>query len=377
MRTKCVPTVKEILYQDIKGKSHREIARSLAVSRNTIKSYCDLAVSFGYTKLSSDKEIENISLKVHEAVYAKARNRHKPSIEAIKPFHEDIEKHLKEPWITHIQIHRLLKEKGLKSSSRSVSSILHNIFQNRSNLLYTLRQFGEEAQVDYGYVGTLNNRKIYAFVMTLSHSRYRYLEFVHSQDAVSWAQSHINAFKFFGAVPKSVLLDNLKSGVISADIYDPIINQTYADSERHFGFVADPEARTPQHKGKVERSVRMVKEQVMAGRKYNDLKELNAYALHWCENIVAHEICSSTGRTPADVFKKEDLPAMLGLPSEEFDMPIWTTAKVHQNHHITLRVPLTHCPLSILVKKWSQNWFENHTCIQRLQNNHYTCQRKR
>ena len=339
MRTKCVPTVKEILYQDIKGKSHREISKSLAVSRNTIKGYYDLAVSFGYSKLSSDEELERISLKVHDAVYLKARNRHKPSIEAIKPFHEDIEGYLKSPWITHIQIHRLLKEKGLKSSPRSLTRYISQYFPKLSSSTVHLETIaGDEGQVDYGYVGMLNNRKIYAFVMTLSHSRYRYVEFVHSQDAVSWAQSHINAFKFFGAVPKSVLLDNLKSGVISADIYDPVINQTYAELERHFGFVADPaKARTPEHKGKVERSVRIVKEQVIAGRKFNDLQGLNSFALNWCKNVIANEVCSTTGRTPADLFKKEELPAMLSLPSEEFDMPAWTIAKVHKNHHITVR----------------------------------------
>ena len=195
-----------------------------------------------------------------------------------------------------------MKEKGLKSSPRSLTRYISQYFPKLSSSTVHLETIaGDEGQVDYGYVGMLNNRKIYAFVMTLSHSRYRYVEFVHSQDAVSWAQSHINAFKFFGAVPKSVLLDNLKSGVISADIYDPVINQTYAELERHFGFVADPaKARTPEHKGKVERSVRIVKEQVIAGRKFNDLQGLNSFALNWCKNVIANEVCSTTGRTPAD-----------------------------------------------------------------------------
>lgn len=334
-----MPTVKEILYQDIKGKSHRDISKSLGVSRNTIKGYHDLAVGFGYNKLCSNSEVERISVEVHEAIYVKARNRHKPSIDAIKPYHHNIEQYLNEAWITHTQIHRLLKEKGLITSPRSLTRYISQHFPKAVKSTVHLETVaGEEGQVDYGFVGMLNNRKIYAFVMTLAHSRYRYVEFVYSQSAVSWAQSHINAFKFFGAVPKAVLLDNLKSGVITADIYDPIINQTYAELERHYGFVADPaKARTPEHKGKVERSVRIVKEQIIAGRKFNTLDELNAFASNWCENIISHEVCSSMGRTPTDVFNKEDFPAMLNLPSEEFDMPTWTTAKVHQDHHITVR----------------------------------------
>ena len=54
------------------------------------------------------------------------------------------------------------------------------------------------------------NRKLYAFVMTLSHSRYRYVEFTFSKNQVSWAQLHINAFNFFSGVPNRIILGNFK-----------------------------------------------------------------------------------------------------------------------------------------------------------------------
>ena len=70
-------------------------------------------------------------------------------------------------------------------------------------------------------------RKTYVFVMTLSHSRYRYVEFTFTQDQVTWAQLHMNAFKFFGGSPARIVLDNLKAGVIKSDIYDQTLNETY------------------------------------------------------------------------------------------------------------------------------------------------------
>ena len=335
MRINSVAKVKEVLYQEMKGVSQRRIAESLGISRNTIRNYCNLAADFGFNSVCSNDEIDRIAVKVHEAVYHNARNRPKQAMDAITPFHEQIKQYLSEKWITNKQIHRLLKEKGLKSSPRTIGRYIQYHFPKEVKSTVHLETIaGAEAQVDYGSVGTLNNRKIYAFVMTLSHSRYRYVEFVYSQNAQSWAQSHINAFKFFGAVPDCVLLDNLKSGVINADIYDPVINPTYADLSRHFGFIADPaKARTPEHKGKVERSVRIVKEQVIAGRQFNNLEDLNDFALNWCRNTISHEVCSTTGRKPIDVFNKEDLPAMQPLPSNEFDMPVWSEAKVHLDHH--------------------------------------------
>ncbi len=335
MRIKTVSTVKEVLYQDMRGASQRQIAQSLGISRNTIRNYCNLAVEFGLSSVCSNDELDRIAVKVHNAVYHKARNRPKEAIEAIAPFHQQIEEYLAQKWITHKQIYRLLKEKGLRTSSRSISRYIQQHFPKAIKSTVHLETIaGAEAQVDYGAVGVFNNRKLYAFVMTLSHSRYRYVEFVYSQNAQSWAQSHINAFKFFRAVPNCVLLDNLKSGVISADIYDPVINPNYADLSRHFGFIADPaKSRTPEHKGKVERSVRIVKEQIIAGRNFDSLDDLNDFALDWCQNTISHEICSTTGRKPIDVFNKEELPAMQPLPSNEFDMPEWTEAKVHLDHH--------------------------------------------
>ena len=97
------------------------------------------------------------------------------------------------------------------------------------------------------------NRKLYAFVMTLSHSRYRYVEFTFSKNQVSWAQLHINAFNFFSGVPNRIILDNLKAGII---IYDPTLNETYSELSRFYSFTIDPhKVFKPEHKGKVERSI--------------------------------------------------------------------------------------------------------------------------
>ncbi|MFT4568914.1 MAG: hypothetical protein ACI9FN_003884, partial [Saprospiraceae bacterium] len=35
--------------------------------------------------------------------------------------------------------------------------------------------------------------------------------------------------------------------------------------------------------------MRIVKEQVIAGRKFSTLEELNAFASNWCKNIISHD----------------------------------------------------------------------------------------
>lgn len=112
---------------------------------------------------------------------------------------------------------------------------------------------GEVAQVDFGSVGLMYDpeskrmRKAWAFIMTLCYSRHRFVRFVFRMDSANWIDCHIRAFEFFGGVPGSVVLDNLKPGVIKPDIYDPMLNRGYADLERHYGFVVDP-AKVRSHK---------------------------------------------------------------------------------------------------------------------------------
>ena len=350
--------IREVLYQHRQGMTQRSIEKSLSISRMSIRKYLAMAKDLGYTDKVSNEDLENIAIDIYRKItHLAALNRQSPSKKEIKAHHSRIEALLTEKWITHSQIHRLLTEDGLISSRRSLSRYIKAHFPSLPKAtVHLLTQPGYEAQVDYAFVGIFNHKKTYAFIMTLSHSRHRYVEFVTSQDQQSWAQSHINAFHFFGGVPHCILLDNLKSGVIKPDIYDPTLNETYAELSRFYGFVADPaKARAPTHKGKVERSVQLVKEQLIAGRVYDDLAQMNAFARDWCAHKIAHVVSSTTGETPSSIFKREEFAHLKPLPSEAFDMPIWTTGQVHRDHHFVVlgnfySVPTLHIGTEIQIR---------------------------
>jgi hypothetical protein len=168
-----------------------------------------------------------------------------------------------------------------------------------------------------------------------SYSRYRFVRFVFRQDIKTWIDCHVRAFNFFGAVPKTVLLDNLKAGIIKPDIYDPTINRTYAELERYYGFIADPaKVRIARHKGRVERSVAICRQQILAGRTFKDIEEANTRALKWCRHENAHVVTRTTGQTPWEMFEGKEKARMLALPEKEFECPIWQSALVHKDQHI-------------------------------------------
>jgi transposase len=108
--------------------------------------------------------------------------------------------------------------------------------------------------------------------MILSYSRYRFVRFVFRQDVPSWIDCHRRALEFFGGVPRSVVLDNLKPAVVKADIYAPVLTRVYAALKRYYGFVVDSaKVAWAKMKGKVERGVPAVGGTFWQGRRSGTL----------------------------------------------------------------------------------------------------------
>jgi transposase len=335
-------TIREVLYQYSKGNSQRLISRSLDISRDTVRKYITLANQENFSTLVSDDTLNKIAIRVEEILYQNEQKPKAPTISTLSGYKEEIEGWLNQSNITHTQIQRLLLKEGVNVSPRSINRYIAKEFPKiPKNTIHMKTSPGQEGQVDFGYVGMMNDksgemRKTYAFVMCLSHSRYRYVEFVSSQDQRSWAQLHINAFQFFGGVPCRIILDNLKAGVIKPDIYDPTLNETYSELSRFYGFTIDPaKVYKPEHKGKVERSIRIVKEQLIAGKSYRNISDANTEAIQWCKHEISHRVCSTTGAMPIDIFLLEERSELLAIPTGNFDIPVWTVCKVHKDHHFT------------------------------------------
>ena len=83
---------------------------------------------------------------------------------------------------------------------------------------------GEQAQVDWGVVSYEGEdgrkHRMWAFVMVLGFSRAIYVEFVRRADVPTFIRCHLNAFDYFGGVPKRCLYDNAKVVVIERDDED-------------------------------------------------------------------------------------------------------------------------------------------------------------
>lgn len=146
---------------------------------------------------------------------------------------------------------------------------------------------GESYQMDWGFVTVVDwegrEYRIACFAMCCHHCGYFYVEFFPNARQESLFIGMVHAFAYMG-VPDEVLTDNMKSVVTRRDAGGrPVWNAEHAAFMEAVGFrtrLCKP--RHPFTKGKVERLVRFVKDNFLAGLEFADLTQLNEDALLWC-----------------------------------------------------------------------------------------------
>ena len=183
---------------------------------------------------------------------------------------------------------------------------------------------GEEAQVDYGDGPMVRDatsgkyRRTRLFVLTLGYSRKAVRLLVHRSSAQVWAELHERAFRRLGGTVRVVVLDNLKEGVLTPDIYDPTLNPLYRDVLAHYGVVALPcRVGDPDRKGKVEAAVGHAKKTPLRGLRFERLDHAQAHLDRWERRWADTRIHGTTKRQVAAMFA-EERPALGPLPLEPF-----------------------------------------------------------
>ncbi len=313
-------TTIKTLYQ--KGYNKTQIGRMLGIDRKTVRKV-----------LKTDTSEQNQAEKNIEQ---------KPSVwpSMLDDYREYIEIQLaKELSITRIH-QDLQREFGVECGYTTLRDYVAKIRKSTPHSYMVLHSLpGEEAQVDFGYIGTLKvngtPRKAWIFVMSLSYSRYMYVSITLDQSVQTFIRCHAEAFRYFGGVPQTVKIDNLKAAIVEADFYEPTVQRTYAAFAEHYGFLPNPcRIYTPTDKGKVESNVKYVKDNCFKGRDFKDLDEAKQFLLSWLKETANCRIHGTTGRKPETVFTEAEKFALKPLPTEDFIFSKSAAATVRTDCHI-------------------------------------------
>jgi transposase len=194
---------------------------------------------------------------------------------------------------------------------------------------------GEEGQVDYGagamvrHPLTRKYRRTRLFVFTLGYSRKSVRLLTFESSTRRWAELHEETFRRLGGAVRVVVLDNLREGVLTPDLYDPTLNPLYRDVLAHYGAVALPcRVRHADRKGKVESAVGHAQATPLKGLRFESLAEAQAYLDRWETRWADTRIHGTTKRQVAAMFA-EERPALLPLPIEPFRFYRYGTRTVH------------------------------------------------
>ena len=150
-------------------------------------------------------------------------------------------------------------------------------------------QPGESFQLDWGFTNVLTPEgdefRAACLAMVCHHCGKRYVEFFPNARQENLFIGMIHAFTYMG-IPKNVRTDNMKSVVVRRDTGGrPVWQKDYESFMNTVGFetrLCKP--RHPFTKGKVERLIRYIKDNFLAGRVFWNFNDLNEACLQWCGN---------------------------------------------------------------------------------------------
>lgn len=330
--------IRHLLRMKHNNRSYREIANSLQMSMSTVADYVKRAHRAQLVWPLPDT-LSDADLRKHFWGSPVAQ-------EPLVPDWEKIHKELKKKGITRQLLWEEYRAEHLEHSW-GYDQFCRAYRVYKKSLEPSMRQqhkAGEKVFVDYaGMTMTWYDihdqpHNVQIFVGCLGASHYIFVEATATQTLPDWIQSSMHMLEYFKGVPEVIVLDNLKSGVTKAHIYDPAFNPNYQHFAEHYDTTLFPtRPRTPKDKSKVEGAVQCVERQMIAPfrhHRFQSLGEINAAIKQRCMAFNSKPFQRMTD-SRHDLWETLDKPALKPLPSTRYAYADWKKAKVARDYHIT------------------------------------------
>jgi transposase len=286
-RSGTINTIHELAAQ---GKSIREIARTVGIARNTVRRYLR---------------------GKPEAVPRPKRGS------ALEPYKAQIHHWVQQDHLYNCEtMLQRLREQGYSGKGTILRDFVRPLRPRNVGHQPVMRyetKAGEQMQYDWGefvYEQQGQAHKLYGFTAILGYSRMRFVTFVKRCDTPTMIRCMMAAFDYFGGLPKAALTDRMKSVFLDMEDTGPKWNPLFADFMASLGVaprVCKP--YKPQTKGKVERSVGVIKYGFWPGVHFTDIDDLNAQATQWCDRL-NQKVHRTTGKMPMDRWAEERLTSL-------------------------------------------------------------------
>lgn len=204
---------------------------------------------------------------------------------------------------------------------------------------------GDAMQVDWAgntiplydrYTGDIT--EVYLFVAVLPCSCKVYAEACEDMKSESWLKCHVNAYTYFGGVPRLLIPDNLKTGITKNTRYETVLNAGYQELAEHYGTAIVPcRVEHPKDKGLAEGSVKYASTWIIAAlrnRKFFSMQEIRDAVKEKLEELNSYPFKKREGNRNT-AYADEEQDFMQPLPLSPYEPAVWSTAKVQHDYLIT------------------------------------------
>jgi transposase len=257
-----------------------------------------------------------------------------PRARLVDPYRDFIDETLdRYPRLRATRLHDMVRERGYRGAVRTLRDYVATVrpAPRREVFLRTEPLVGEQAQADWAYVGkvpvTGGVRALWIFVLVLSYSRALWGEFVLDLSVHSLCRSLVRAARAIGGLTRQILFDNPKTIVLErrgdAVRFHPVLLELCAKLHVQPRLCA---VRRPQHKGKVERAIRYLRDRFLAARTITRVADGNVQLARFIADVAhqrPHPVLAL--RTVGDVLADERarlLPLPDPMPDTDLVLPI-------------------------------------------------------
>ena len=334
--------VREILRLSEQGFSQSDISRASKASRGSVQDYLRRATASGL----SYAEAEQLSDAELLARLGKKKPGREEKSVADNPDFEAVDRELERKGVTLLLVWQEWSKKH-PEQYYGYATFCRRLNRWRRHNRVTLRQAHHPAEklfVDYAGVrvsiiteGTGAIREVPVFVAVLGASYYKYAEVTETAEMSHWLGSHVRAFDFYGGLPKTVVIDNLKTGVTASCRYDPVLNRSYREFAEHYRIAILPaRVRKPRDKAVVEKAVQDVERSVLA-----PLRDTLFYSVAEANQKIRELLSTLNERKMRDYgesslarFERFEKPLLQPLPEYPYSYASWKMARVNLDAHV-------------------------------------------
>ncbi len=350
-KPKPMGQIKQLILLHQQGKGRKTIARTLGISKNTVKVYLEKLKSLTTIKDGKGYIIEEL-FRMEDPVLEAKFHPGNPAYkdDRYEDFKTRLDYYLEELKVKGVNKKLLWEEyRAAKPDGYGYSQFCYHLHQQQiagKPSMVLEHKPAEKLFIDFAgkplsYVDKSSGEviKCQVFTACLPYSDYSFVMAVKSQSTEDFLYALSCCLHDLGGVALALVPDNLKAAVIKTNRYEPEINRALEDFANHYGTTVVPaRVRKPKDKALVENQVKIIYSRVYAKLRnmvFFDIHSLNE-AIR--EKVKAHNQTRMQKKPYCreERFLLQEKKYLLPLPTERYQIKYYRELRVAKNNHIYL-----------------------------------------